>query len=132
MIETQASFPLLITSELEAIKQFYETMFGFNAVFYEPTFYLHLISPSSGDQLGFMMPNHPSQPEFLHTPMAPEGYLTTFEVKSAAEAYAQAQEMKLDFELPLKEEPWGQIHFIIRDPGGFLVDVVEHLEATGN
>jgi uncharacterized glyoxalase superfamily protein PhnB len=36
--------------------------------------------------------------------------------------------MGLDFALPLKDEIWGQIHFILEDPAGVRVDVVQHVE----
>ena len=42
------------------IRIFYESVFGFNAVFYDADFYLHLVSPNSGVQLGFLMPEHAS------------------------------------------------------------------------
>ena len=132
MIEIDAMFPVMVSSNLEAIKQYYESVFGFNAVFYDPGFYLHLVSPNSGVQLGFLLPNHATQPEFLHPIMATNGYVISLEVKDAAQAYAEAKNMNLDIAMELKEEDWGQIHFILQDPAGFRVDVVQHLEATGN
>ena len=66
MIEIDAIFPVMVASNLELLKLYYESVFGFNAVFYDPEFYLHLVSPSSGSQLGFLVPNHASQPGFLH------------------------------------------------------------------
>ena len=56
MIEIEAMFPVMVTTDLEAVKQFYESIFSFNAVFYDPEFYLHLVSPSTGAQLGFLIP----------------------------------------------------------------------------
>jgi uncharacterized glyoxalase superfamily protein PhnB len=130
MIEIDAMFPVMVSAELAAVKQFYETVFGFNAVFYDPGFYLHLVSPNSGVQLGFMMPEHASQPGFLHPLMKAEGYVISFEVKDAARAYAEAQRLNLNIVLQLKEEVWGQIHFILRDPAGLHVDVVQHTEVS--
>lgn len=127
MIEIQALFPVMVTPDLAGVKQFYQTVFGFNAVFHEPGFYVHLVSPGTGAQLGFLAPGHGTQPGFLHPVMATDGYVITLEVENAARAYAQAQEMALDFIMHLKEETWGQIHFILEDPAGFRVDVVEHL-----
>lgn len=130
MIEIDAMFPVMVSAELAAVKQFYETVFGFNAVFYDPGFYLHLVSPVSGVQLGFMMPEHASQPDFLHPLMKAEGYVMSFEVKDAAKAYAEAQRLGLNIVLPLKEEVWGQIHFILTDPAGLHVDIVQHTEVS--
>lgn len=130
MIAIEALFPVMVVPNLEAVKHFYETVFGFTAVFYDPGFYLHLVSPSSGVQIGFLLPFHASQPGFLHPVMAPEGFVLSMEVKDAALAYAEAQRLALDVAMPLKTEPWGQIHFIVRDPAGMSVDVVQHLESA--
>lgn len=132
MIEIDAMFPVMVTSHLDAVKQFYETVFGFNTAFYDASFYLHLVSPSTGVQLGFMLPAHATQPEFLQTIMSTDGFVISLEVKDAALAYAEAQKMNLNVAMALKQEDWGQIHFMLQDPAGFRVDVVQHLEATAN
>lgn len=132
MIEIDAMFPVMVTTNLEAIKAFYESVFGFSAVFFDPGFYLHLVSPNSGIQLGFLMPEHATQPEFLRPLMSTDGYVISLEVKDAAQAYAEAQKMNLTIAMALKEEAWGQIHFMLQDPGGFRIDVVQHLQAPGS
>ena len=132
MIEIDAMFPVMVTANLEAVKAFYESVFGFNAVFYDVDFYLHLVSPNSGIQLGFLMPEHASQPDFLRPLMSPDGYVISLEVKDAAHAYAQAQKMDLTIAMELKEEVWGQVHFMLKDPAGFRIDMVQHLEVSGN
>ncbi len=132
MIEIDAVFPVMVAPNLEAVKQFYETVFGFNAVFYDANFYLHLVSPNTGAQLGFLVPNHGSQPEFLHSIMSTNGYAISLEVKDAAMAYEQAKNLKLNIFMEIKKEVWGQIHFMLQDPSGFRVDIVQHLEVTGN
>jgi len=126
MIEVDAMFPVMVTSDLEAVKQFYETVFGFTAVFYDPNFYLHLKSPNNSIELGFLMPNLTSQPQFLHTIMDPEGFVISLEVKDAASAYHEAQKMELNVTMALKQEEWGQLHFMVQDPAGFKIDVVQH------
>ena len=130
MIEFQAMFPVMVTTDLDALKQFYESVFGFNAVFYDADFYLHLVSPNNGVQLGFMVANHENQPAFLHARMVTEGYVISLEVSDAHKAYQQAKDLALDVVMPLKDELWGQRHFIIQDPAGFKLDIVEHFEVT--
>ena len=130
MIEIQAMFPVMVAENLEEIKHFYTTIFGFEAVFFDASFYLHLVSPSTGVQLGFLMPNHPSQPEFLHPLMSNSGHVISFEVANATSAYADAQQLNLSISMPLKEEDWGQIHFMVKDPAGFNLDIVEHIDVS--
>ena len=132
MIDVDAMFPVMVTNDLEAVKQFYEAVFGFTTVFYDSNFYLHLISPNNNIQLGFLMPNLASQPEFLHPTMLAEGYVISLEVKDAALAYSEAKGMDLNIAMDLKHEEWGQIHFMIQDPAGIHVDVVQHLAPAAN
>ena len=132
MIEIEAMFPVMVTGELEAVKKFYEMIFGFSVVFYDPDFYLHLVHPHTGAQLGFLLPNHDTQPVFLHNAMPSDGYVISLEVKDAAKAYVEAQKLNLNLAMGLKEEAWGQIHFMLEDPAGFRVDIVQHLEETIN
>ncbi len=132
MIEIDAIFPVMVSPNLEAVKHFYETVFGFNTVFYDASFYLHLVSPNTGAQLGFLVPNHISQPEFLDSIMSTKGYVISFEVKDAAVAYEQAKDLKLNIAMEIKQEAWGQVHFMLQDPSGFHIDVVQHLDVSGN
>lgn len=126
MIEIKAMFPVMVTADLAVVQQFYQSVFGFSTAFYEPGFYLHLVSESTGVQLGFLVPEHASQPNFLHAVMDPNGYVVSLEVSDAQHAFSQAQLMRLDIAMPLKDEAWGQSHFIIRDPVGIYIDVVQH------
>ncbi|KZN29016.1 hypothetical protein N480_09620 [Pseudoalteromonas luteoviolacea S2607] len=128
MIKVQAMFPMMVTPHLQIIKDYYHTLFGFTAVFYQEDFYLHLVQPSSGVQLGFLHPNHPSQPDFLHPKMEQDGYVISLEVDDARAAYTYAQAQELDIAMHYKEEQWGQRHFILQDPAGFKIDVVEHFQ----
>ena len=130
MIDIHAFFPVMVAENLTELKQFYTSVFGFEAVFFDANFYLHLVSPSSGIQLGFLMPNHQSQPAFLHPLMSASGYVISFEVADAAKVYAQALEMKLPMAMDLTHEQWGQIHFMLEDPAGFKIDIVEHQAAS--
>ena len=132
MIDIQAMFPVMVTSDLTSVKAFYETAFGFTAVFFDPEFYLHLVLPSADVQLGFLVSNHSTQPAFLHALMSPEGYVISFEVKDAAKAYAEAQSLGLNIVFELKKESWGQMHFMLEDPAGFHIDIVEHLEPASD
>lgn len=91
---------------------------------------MHLVSPDTGIQLGFLVPGHQSQPPFLHALMGREGYVISFEVADAAKAYSQVKTFNLPVVLELKEEQWGQLHFMVKDPSGIHIDVVEHIESV--
>lgn len=130
MIEIQAMFPVMVASNLAELNAFYTSYFGFQAVFFEPSFYLHLVSPNTGIQLGFLVPGHQSQPPFLHALMDTKGYVISFEVADAARAYSQVTTLDLPVVMELKEEQWGQLHFMIKDPAGIHIDIVEHRQSA--
>ncbi len=128
MIEVTAMFPVFVANNLPDLQTYYQTHFGFETVFFEPGFYLHLLHPVSGVQLVFLAPDHASQPSFLHALTTHEGMVVTFEVSDARAAFATARETGLDIAMDYREEAWGQHHFILRDPQGLLVDIVEHAQ----
>ena len=130
MIEFSAMFPVMVTDNLDQVKTFYETFLGFQSVYYQQDFYLHLISMETGVQLGFLVSDHPSQPEFLHRVMDPNGYVISLEVKDAVHAYRQAQALDMKIAMPLKEETWGQVHFMLQDPTGIKLDIVQHVATS--
>ncbi|GGD74526.1 VOC family protein [Lacimicrobium alkaliphilum] len=132
MIDIQATFPVMVAKNLDKLEQFYTGVFGFEAVFFEPGFYLHLVASGTGSQLGFMCANHESQPAFLHPEMCADGYVISFEVSDATKAYAEAKKLELPVVMAIKDEAWGQRHFILEDPAGFKVDIVEHLQSPTN
>ncbi|WP_272946041.1 VOC family protein [Vibrio mexicanus] len=47
-------------------------------------------------------------------------------VADATRAYSHAQELGLKVSMPLKEEVWGQVHFMVQDPSGINIDIVQH------
>ena len=128
MIAINEIYPLYVTTNLAELKAFYEKHFGFTSAFYDPEFYLHLLHPESGQQIGFMLPDHPSQPTFLHSPTSNIGAIISFGVTDAKKAYQVATESGLTVVLEYVKEAWGQAHFIIRDPQGLLIDIVEHVQ----
>ena len=83
--------------------------------------------PSNGIQLGFLVPDHSSQPAFLHQKLHTDGYVISLEVNEASQVWQQAQAMDLEIAMQLKREDWGQIHFMVKDPAGFTLDLVEHI-----
>ena len=75
-----------------------------------------------------MVPEHPSQPAFLHTTAGTEGMVISIEVGDAKAAHVQAQQAGMDIVLEYREEDFGVAHFMVKDPAGLVIDVVEHLQ----
>jgi catechol 2,3-dioxygenase-like lactoylglutathione lyase family enzyme len=123
MIRPDNSFPVFIVSDLQTAKAFYSENLGFGVAF-ENDWYLHLVS-ESGVQLGFLLPDQPTQPEIFHPAYPGNGVIFSLEVDDADEAYAFAQSRSLNIVLKLRSEEWGQRHFCVEDPNGIHLDIVQ-------
>jgi catechol 2,3-dioxygenase-like lactoylglutathione lyase family enzyme len=129
MIKPNSAFPVFIVKHLHETKTFYTKYFGFDVAF-ENEWYLHLLT-ETGIQVGFLLPDQPSQPDIFHKACPGEGVIFSLEVENADTAYTEAQGNSLDIVLELRSEDWGQRHFCVRDPNGVYLDVVQAIEPTG-
>jgi uncharacterized glyoxalase superfamily protein PhnB len=122
-------YPLVITDKLKECAAFYSTYFGFEAVFAQD-WYIHLAHPASGEELAFMAPNVSNQPQELHASFGGSGMVYGFEVEDATQEYNRLAAMEdAPIITGLKDETWGERHFMLRDPAGVYVDVVQRIDA---
>jgi uncharacterized glyoxalase superfamily protein PhnB len=128
VINPKSSFPVFIVQSLDAAKTFYLNHFGFSVAF-ENEWYLHLIS-ESGIQVGFMLPDQPTQPDEFKQAYGGNGVIFSMEVDDADAAFAEVKEKSLDVILELRSEDWGQRHFCVKDPNGVYLDIVQAIDAT--
>lgn len=128
MIEAKSSFPVFTVKDLEIAKTFYTDNFGFEIVF-SGDWYIHLISPS-GVQIGFLLPNQPSQPKIFQGQYSGDGVIFSLEVEDADAAFMVAKSKALNIVLDIRSEDWGQRHFVIQDPNGVYLDIVQSFEPT--
>ena len=118
-------YSIVITDKLRPCADFYARHFNFTVVFQED-WYVHLVHETSGAELAFMAPNSANQPPQLHAAYQGAGIVLSIEVDNAEQEYRRlADNPDCDIFLPLKDEAWGQRHFMLQDPAGVCVDVVE-------
>jgi uncharacterized glyoxalase superfamily protein PhnB len=53
--------------------------------------------------------------------------IMTIEVNDVDVLYERLREAGHEMLLELQDEPWGQRHFLLRDPSGTLLDVVKQI-----
>lgn len=128
IIKSTHFFPVLITTQLIECRDFYRQHFGFNVVF-EADWYVHLIA-ETGIQLGFLQPNHPTQPDFLQAAYGGTGIIYSFEVENVDQEYDKIKDNQIPILLPVITETWGQRHFMLKDPAGMVLDIVQHAEPS--
>ena len=77
MIRPNSSFPVFIVGNLVDAKTFYTTHFTFEVAF-ENEWYLHLVSVS-GIQVGFLLPDQPTQPDIFKQASDGTGVIFSFD-----------------------------------------------------
>lgn len=122
-------YPVICVKSVESSKRYYTSLLDFNTVF-ELDWYIQLQSPADENlQLAFVQRGHQSVPkQFQKTP---KGVIVTVEVEDVDTLYQKALDMQYDIALELKDEDWGQRHFMAVDPDGLLVDIVKMIPPSG-
>ena len=125
-MKTQSFYPLLQIDDIETAAQFYEQHLGFIRVF-SSDWYIHL--RASGDlpfEVAFIVPNHETIP--------PEGRGTTrnmmlsLYVEDAGLEHDRLTSAGVTIVQPLRDELFGQRHFIAADSNGILIDIITAIE----
>ncbi len=123
-------FPVICTDDVTAISEFYQQLLGLKPVF-ETDWYVQLQAPSDPTvEIAFVQRTHPSVPKGHQNP--PDGVIVTLESDDVDHIHACAVSLELPIVLNLRDEPWGQRHFITRDPTGLLLDVVKMIPAAAD
>lgn len=126
-MELEAAYPLVVTDRVAECREFYIRWLGFEVAF-EATWFVYLRAPADSPYgIAFMSSDHPSQPPGPKT-FNGQGILLTLQVVDAAAEFERLQQAGLSIEHPLRDEPWGQRRFGLRDPAGVWVDVVQQIE----
>lgn len=115
-------YPLLQVSNVAAVAAFYETHFGFSRVF-SSDWYVQLRAEAE----------HPFEIAVIETDhdSIPEGYrgrtramILSLYVEDARAEEARLRAAGVQIVQPLRDEVFGQRHFIAADPEGVLIDVI--------
>ena len=121
-------FPVIATNSVNEARDFYAKHLGFEVVF-DAGWYVQLHYHRNGSdvplELAFMLPNNESLPRSLQQAFDGKGVFITIEVDEVDALYDQLREAGYKAEVELRNETWGQRHFIIRDPSGSLLDVIK-------
>ena len=128
---------MFVTPRIGQARDFYVSHFGFQIVF-EADWYVQLHGERSGGapalELAFMRPEVEDQPAAVQQALTGAGVILTIEVEDAtAEHHRLTAAGALSENIvPLRDEPWGQRHFLFRDPAGTLVDIVQAIPPAGD
>ena len=116
-------YPVIMTGDVAGTARFYRDHFRFQPTF-ESDWYVHLQSAEDDKvNIAILDGDHETVPQEARGRVS--GLLINFEVEDVDAVYERAQASGLPILLPVKDEPFGQRHFITRDPNGVLIDVIK-------
>lgn len=115
----------IITEKIQETKDFYTKILGFGVSF-ENDFYLLLHTPNHSAEISFLKPNHPTQKPIFQPAFNGKGIYLTIEVEKVDEAYKRLNDKGIPMEIEIRDEPWGDRHFAIKDPNGIGIDIVTY------
>ena len=116
-------YPVIMTGDVAATSRFYQDHFRFRAAF-EADWYVHLQSTEDEKvNLAILKGDHETIPEVGRGRVS--GLLLNFEVEDVDVVYDQAKADGLPILLDIRDEAFGQRHFITSDPNGVLIDVIK-------
>ncbi|WP_300267933.1 VOC family protein [Microbacterium sp.] len=119
-------YPVLMVDDVAASADFYRQVLAFETTF-EADWYVSL--RYDGGELALLDRAHETIPAGFREPV--RGLLLNVEVEDAAAEQARmVGELQLPERLTLRDEDFGQRHFIVEAPGGVLLDVIQPIEPS--
>lgn len=116
-------YPVIMTGDVAGTSRFYQDNFRFRPTF-ESDWYVHLQSREDESvNIAILQGDHPTIPERSRGRVS--GLLINFEVADVDAAYERARASGLPILQVLRDEDFGQRHFITCDPNGVLIDVIK-------
>ena len=123
-------YPVICTARLAETKAFYLDNFPFETTF-EADWYVSLrLKGERPFELALLDYRHETIPEGFRKPFA-GGLIVNFEVEDVDGVYRAFRAVGLPVHLELRDEAFGQRHFITADPNGVLIDVIKPIPFTG-
>lgn len=116
-------YPVIQTMDVTGTTAFYVDNFRFKPTF-ESDWYVHLQSTEDKKvNVAVLRGDHETIPEEGQGTIT--GLILNFEVEDPDAIYESAQKAGLPILKTLRDEPFGQRHFITKDPNGVLIDVIK-------
>ena len=122
-------YPVIMTADVTGTASFYQSHFGFMPLF-TADWYVHLqLESDPSVNLAVLDGQHHTIPAASRGKAS--GLLLNFEVEDPDAVHDRLQTAGLPILLPLRDEAFGQRHFITSDPNGVLIDVIKPIPPSG-
>lgn len=121
---SQTIYPVLMSEKLEESHMFYKTYLGFTDTFISE-WYISLSHPEGGE-LALIDASHDTIPVAYQSNV--KGMILNMEVEDATSIYKRIQKQNEQILLmDIRDEEYGQRHFMVQDPNGLLIDIIESI-----
>ena len=122
-------YPVIMTADVAGTAAFWQAHFGFVPLF-SADWYVHLqLEGDPSVNLAVLDGQHGTIPAADRGKVS--GLLLNFEVDDPDAVHDRLHAAGLPILLPLRDEAFGQRHFITRDPNGVLIDIIKPIPPTG-
>jgi uncharacterized glyoxalase superfamily protein PhnB len=119
----------VVTEKVAESKDFYVRLFGCEVIYEGEGGWVALLQLGHSE-IGFMKPGLESQARVFRPAFQGQGMWIAVDVADAQAEYERIRKMGVPIEVELRDEPWGDRHFVVVDPNGIGVDVVQRLPQT--
>lgn len=122
-MKTTSVYPVIQTADVAATAAFFTRHLGFVPL-YQADWYVHLQQAEDPSvNLAILARGHDTIPAAARQALA-GGLLLNFEVQDVDAEYRRLGRIGAPILLPLRDEAFGQRHFILQGPEGVLIDVI--------
>jgi catechol 2,3-dioxygenase-like lactoylglutathione lyase family enzyme len=128
-MKANSYYPVIMTGDVAGTTHFYIDNLGFMPAF-ESDWYVHLTSVEDDTiNLAILDGDHETIP--IEARGRVGGLLLNFEVDDVDAVHARLVAAGLPILRSLRDEAFGQRHFITSDPNGVLLDIIKVIPPTG-
>ncbi|MET0283114.1 MAG: VOC family protein [Polyangiales bacterium] len=114
---------VLLTSDVARLRAFFVDTFSYE-VTVDIGWFVSLRHPALGSTLDLWSEQHESAREL---PRGAAGFVLAYLTPDVALAEKRAVAAGAEVVQPLRDEPWGQRHVLLRVPGGPILDLVQRI-----
>jgi catechol 2,3-dioxygenase-like lactoylglutathione lyase family enzyme len=128
-VKVTSYYPVIMTADVAGTATFWQVHFGFVPLF-SADWYVHLqLADDPSVNLAVLDGQNSTIPAVGRGHVS--GLLLNFEVDDPDAMHERLRAAGLPILQPLRDEAFGQRHFITRDPNGVLIDIIKPIPPTG-
>lgn len=125
-MHTHSLYPLIQVADVEATARFYEQHLGFVRIFSSDWYVQLRASADHPFEIALIVHDHETIPEAGRGPT--KAMLRSFYVADAIAEHARLAAAGVPIAQSLRDEVFGQRHFIATDPNGLFLDMITPIE----